>query len=116
MTPSGSNFDRPPPDVSPYDHLVLNDQNGYPIAVSNLYLAGVEIVKGILGEWGKAFNKGVQANNYMGDIFGSLGGAPDFGRGSVNGGRKILPGGQTGEIRAWEPTRGSTRRRGRSRQ
>lgn len=41
------------------------------------------MVEGILNEWETTFAKGIPATNYIGDIFGSLGGVPDFGPGSV---------------------------------
>ncbi len=41
------------------------------------------MVEGILTGWNSTFEKGIPATNYIGDIFGSLGGTPDFGPGSV---------------------------------
>lgn len=41
------------------------------------------MVEGILNEWESTFAKGIPAANYIGDIFGSLGGMPDFGPGSM---------------------------------
>lgn len=41
------------------------------------------MVEGILSEWDSTFAKGILATNYIGDIFGSLGGTPDFGPGSA---------------------------------
>ncbi|KAG2415917.1 hypothetical protein HFD88_007109 [Aspergillus terreus] len=76
---TGSDFDRPPPGVPALQHLVYNDQGGYTPAVENLYRAGVEIVKGILDGWEETFAEGVKPSNYIGDIFGSLGGKPDYG-------------------------------------
>ncbi|KAK3313130.1 purine nucleoside permease-domain-containing protein [Apodospora peruviana] len=83
---TGSNFDRPPPDMSSYDNLLVVQQNGYRIAIENIFLAGIEIVKGIIGNWDCAFRRGIHTSNYVGDIFGSLGGQPDFGPGSLTGG------------------------------
>ncbi|KAI2463500.1 putative purine nucleoside permease [Annulohypoxylon bovei var. microspora] len=88
---SGSDFDRPPPSIGAFEHLRLIDENGFVIAVQNLYLAGVEIVKGILGEWGATYCNGIKATNYIGDIIGTLGGEPDFGSGSVFGGAGFSP-------------------------
>lgn len=45
----------------------------------NIYLAGREVVGGILDGWNSTFARGVNATNYIGDIFGTLGGTPDFG-------------------------------------
>jgi len=67
--------------VSTYEHLVLLDQNGFHIAIDNLFNTGIEIVKGIIHGWNCKFGKGVAAANYIGDIFGTLGGVPDFGPG-----------------------------------
>lgn len=36
-----------------------------------------------MNEWESTFAKGIPATNYIGDIFGSLGGVPDFGPGSA---------------------------------
>ncbi|KAK9774367.1 putative Purine nucleoside permease [Seiridium cardinale] len=80
---TASDFDRPPPGTSAYDHLLISSQGGFTPAVENIYYAGIEIVKGILHSWNCTFAAGVQPTNYIGDIFGSLGGEPDFGLGSV---------------------------------
>ncbi|KAF7561462.1 hypothetical protein G7046_g2683 [Stylonectria norvegica] len=90
---TGSNFDRPPPGRSDWQHLTDAQQNGFFIAVDNIYNAGVEIVKGIVQDWDCSFKEGVIANNYIGDIFGSLGGHPDFGFGSITHGQRIEPNG-----------------------
>ncbi|KAF3764758.1 hypothetical protein M406DRAFT_81119 [Cryphonectria parasitica EP155] len=95
---TGSDFDRPPPGVSAYDHLLIMDQNGFEIAIENIYNAGVEIVKGILDDWNCTFKNGVEPSNYIGDVFGSLGGEPDFGPGSITDGEGVLPDGETGDL------------------
>lgn len=95
---TGSDFDRPPPGVSAYDHLLVMDQNGFEIAIENIYSAGVEIVRGVLDGWNGTFRDGVAASNYIGDVFGSLGGEPDFGPGSITGGDGVLPDGETGDL------------------
>ncbi len=61
-----------------FDHLRELDQNGFPIAIANIYNAGIEIVKGIVKAWDCTYKKGIKPTNYIGDIFGSLGGKPDF--------------------------------------
>lgn len=58
----------------------------------------MEIVKGVLDEWNCTFKDGVKASNYIGDVFGSLGGEPDFGPGSITDGVGVLPGGATGDL------------------
>ncbi|KAH8899165.1 NUP-domain-containing protein [Thozetella sp. PMI_491] len=92
---TGSDFDRPPPGVSPFDHLRVLDQNGFGIAIANIYNAGIEIVKGIIKGWDCTFKNGITPTNYIGDIFGSLGGIPDFGPGSTTGGLGYKPNGGT---------------------
>lgn len=82
---TGSDFDRQPPNVTAYQHL-LEDQDGFPTAAANLGKAGVEIVRGILQGWEQTFQEGMKPTNYIGDIFGSLGGQPDFGPGSQTNG------------------------------
>lgn len=96
---TGSDFDRPPPGVTAFDNLVTADQNGFEIAIENIYNAGVEIVKGILKNWDCTFKKGVTPANYIGDIFGSLGGEPDFGPGSLTDGAGYLPGGASVDLK-----------------
>ncbi|ROV94953.1 hypothetical protein VMCG_08301 [Cytospora schulzeri] len=95
---TGSDFDRPPPGISAYDHLLIMDQNGFDIAVENIYRAGVEIAKGVLADWNCTYKDGLKATNYIGDVFGSLGGEPDFGPGSITDGLGVLPAGQTGDL------------------
>ncbi|KAK2608534.1 hypothetical protein QQS21_002880 [Conoideocrella luteorostrata] len=90
---TGSNFDRPPPQLSDWEHLTRTDQNGFMIAIDNVYNAGVEIVKGIVSDWNCTYKRGIKPSNYIGDIFGSLGGEPDFGFGSLTKGKKVQSGG-----------------------
>jgi len=75
---TASDFDRQAPQQSALDNLFNGQDAGYDPAVLNIYLAGVQVVKGILNEW-NTFSKGIQAQNYLGDILGTLGGSPDFG-------------------------------------
>ncbi|ROW16119.1 hypothetical protein VPNG_01981 [Cytospora leucostoma] len=96
---TGSDFDRPPPGVSAYDNLRVVDQNGFEPAIENIYSAGVEIVKGVLSGWNSTFRDGVKPSNYIGDVFGSLGGEPDFGPGSITDGLGVLPDGETGDLK-----------------
>lgn len=80
---TASDFDRPYPGESPEDNLFYAPQGGFDPAVANIYLAGIKVVEGILNGWNATFAKGINATNYVGDIFGSLGGKPDFGPGSM---------------------------------
>ncbi|KND93812.1 Purine nucleoside permease [Tolypocladium ophioglossoides CBS 100239] len=102
---TGSNFDRPPPDLSDWQHLTNTNQNGFYIAIDNIYNAGIEIVKGIVKEWNCTFRRGISPANYIGDIFGSLGGRPDFGFGSLTGGKRVERAGRTGDLAKLEMER-----------
>ncbi|KAG5951930.1 hypothetical protein E4U53_002001 [Claviceps sorghi] len=95
---TGSNFDRPPPNLTDWEHLTKVDQNGFLVAIDNVYNAGIEIVKGIVANWTCVYSRGINPSNYVGDIFGSLGGQPDFGFGSLTGGRRVEPGGGGGDM------------------
>ncbi|KAF5023727.1 hypothetical protein F66182_4201 [Fusarium sp. NRRL 66182] len=86
-----SNFDRPPPGRTDLEHLFNTQQNGFSIAIDNIFNAGVEIVKGIVQDWDSTFKHGIETDNYVGDIFGSLGSEPDFGFGSLTRGERIAP-------------------------
>lgn len=55
-------------------------------------------MKGVLDGWNCTFKAGVKASNYIGDVFGSLGGEPDFGPGSITDGQGVLPDGETGDL------------------
>lgn len=79
--------------MSTYEHLLVRDQNGFRIAVDNLYATGVAIINGILRSWDCEFEAGIGPTNYIGDILGSLGGDPDFGPGSLTGGVGGMVGG-----------------------
>jgi Purine nucleoside permease (NUP) len=80
---TASDFDREYPGESATYNLFYANQGGFEPSLQNIYLAGVKVVEGILTHWESTFEKGVKPTNYIGDIFGSLGGTPDFGPGSV---------------------------------
>ncbi|KAI1342755.1 purine nucleoside permease [Xylariaceae sp. FL0016] len=80
---SGSDFDRPAPGKSALENLRGADSSGFDAALENMYLAGVEIVRGILDGWDERFEAGIDPTGYVGDVFGSLGGEPDFGNFSM---------------------------------
>jgi purine nucleoside permease len=82
---TASDMDRPYPGQAATSNLFWENQGAFPPAVRNIYLAGVKVVEGILGEWEETFKSGVEATNYVGDILGSIGGTPDFGPGPVAG-------------------------------
>lgn len=81
---TASDFDRPYYGESVEDNLFYADQGGFVPAIQNIYIAGNPIVKGILAAWHSKFEAGIKPKNYIGDIFGTLGGTPDFGPGPVD--------------------------------
>jgi hypothetical protein len=83
----------------------MAQQNGFGIAIANIFNAGIEIVKGIVRDWDKTFKDGITAENYVGDIFGSLGGEPDFGFGSLTLGKRIAKGCKTNDLAVREMDR-----------
>ena len=78
---TASDFDRPYPGASATYNLFYADAGGFEPALENIYRAGIHVVQGILTGWEATFASGVKPHNYIGDIFGSLGGQPDFGPG-----------------------------------
>jgi purine nucleoside permease len=78
---SAADFDRPYPGLPCIDNLFYTNQGAFLSSIANLYLAGTPVVKGILEGWKSKFEAGITPPNYIGDIFGTLGGAPDFGPG-----------------------------------
>lgn len=76
---TGSDFDRPPPGESAFHHLFYSDAGGFLPSLANIYLAGISIVEDIVQEWDSTYERGIRPSNYIGDIFGTLGGVPDFG-------------------------------------
>ncbi|KAF7589723.1 hypothetical protein BBP40_003921 [Aspergillus hancockii] len=78
---TAANFDQPHANQSALQHLRYSDAGGFEPSVQNLYNAGIEVVNGILSGWNTTFAAGVKSTNYIGDIFGTLGGTPDFGPG-----------------------------------
>ncbi|KAK6829462.1 hypothetical protein PG987_010046 [Apiospora arundinis] len=87
-----SDFDRPYPGQSVMDNLI-NGTVGYPIAIENVWVAGNSIARGIISGWDETFKAGIPAQNYVGDVWGVLGGTPDFGPGRASSGNPVvLPG------------------------
>lgn len=78
---TASDFDRPYPGSPAAYNLLYANQGGFEPALENIYRAGIRVVEGILSNWEPTFASGVKPNNYIGDIFGTLGGEPDFGPG-----------------------------------
>ena len=75
---TASDFDRPYTGQADTTNLFYESQ-GFEPGLQNIYLAGVKVVEGIVNGWSQTFCSGINATNYIGDIFGSLGGTPDFG-------------------------------------
>ncbi|KAF5328041.1 hypothetical protein D9758_011119 [Tetrapyrgos nigripes] len=78
-----SDVDRPYPGQTVVEGLFSDQGGAFELSTENLYRAGVEIVQGILDGWEDQFKDGVKPSNYIGDVFGSLGGEPSFGPGSI---------------------------------
>lgn len=76
---TASDFDRPYPEESPTQNLFYFEQGGFGPAIENIFLAGSRVVSGIVDGWQDVFEAGIKPDNYIGDIFGTLGGTPDFG-------------------------------------
>lgn len=77
---TSSDFDRQYDGEAATTNL-FSPQGGFLPAINNLYLAGIKVTEGILHQWDSKFRNGTKAPNYIGDIFNSLGGTPDFGPG-----------------------------------
>ncbi|KAI9794117.1 MAG: hypothetical protein M1835_006798 [Candelina submexicana] len=80
---TASDFDRPFPGEAAITNLFYANQGGFEPALQNIYLAGIKVVEGILVGWEDIYEQGVKPTNYIGDIFGTLGGTPDYGPGSM---------------------------------
>ena len=77
---TAANFDREHPDESVYVNFFFDLSGGFPLSLANLYNAGIKIIQDIVFDnWETVYAAGVPAENYIGDIFGTLGGVPDFG-------------------------------------
>ncbi|KAK8104601.1 purine nucleoside permease-domain-containing protein [Apiospora kogelbergensis] len=105
-----SDFDRPYPGQSVMDNLV-NGTAGYPIAIENVWVAGDSIARGIINCWNETFRAGIPAQNYVGDVWGVLGGTPDFGPGRVSGGKPVVLPGAKGQQLGRKAKRGMRRSR-----
>jgi purine nucleoside permease len=77
---TAADYDRPYVGQSAYQNLFFSGAQGFNLAVTNIYTAGIKVVSDIVENWDQLYVKGITPNNYVGDILGSLGGTPDFGR------------------------------------
>lgn len=80
---TASDMDRPYPGQAATTNLFWANQGAFEPAIQNIYLAGVKIVEGILDAWDSKFAEGIELTNYIGDVYGTIGGTPDFGPGPV---------------------------------
>ncbi len=76
---TAADFDRPPPGETAYHHLIASAAGAFPPSLMNIYLAGIKVVMGVVQQWDHVFGPGISPSNYLGDLFGTLGGKPDFG-------------------------------------
>lgn len=80
---SASDFDREPPSMDPVEYFTKSSRgHAFSTAVTNLYHAGWPFVNDVVKNWEKLYeNNTFTPKNYVGDVFGTLGGNPDFGPG-----------------------------------
>ncbi len=76
---TAANFDRPHPKQSALQHLFYSNSGGFLPSVANIYIAGIKVITDIVDNWDSVYAGGIKPTNYVGDIFGTLGGTPDFG-------------------------------------
>ncbi|KAF2655832.1 purine nucleoside permease [Lophiostoma macrostomum CBS 122681] len=100
---TASDMDRPYIGEAATTNLFWSNQGAFEPAVKNIYLAGVKVVEGILNGWNSTFAPGVKATNYVGDIFGTIGGTPDFGPGAVFNDNPVTSVGKRGVVRRRVP-------------
>lgn len=79
-----SDFSRPPASMSAYEYFFNRTDGGIEASLDNLVIAGTPILHDIIHNWETVYEKGHRyaAENYQGDIYGTLGGTPDFGKSS----------------------------------
>lgn len=79
-----SDYDRPPPSWANDTVGFFNeaDQGGSHVAFVNLVNAGLPFVTDVISNWDSVYKSGdkYKPDNYIGDIYGTLGGTPDFGK------------------------------------
>ncbi|RDX40312.1 purine nucleoside permease [Lentinus brumalis] len=76
---TGSNFDRQYDGQTAVANRFAMLSAGFALSVQNILLAGLPVVTGIVSGWDATFREGVKPSHYVGDIYASLGGTPDFG-------------------------------------
>jgi purine nucleoside permease len=81
-----SDFARAPPSLqNDTVHFFKNvSQGGSSVAITNIWKAGYPIVQDILENWDELYGQGAfSTDEYLGDVFGTLGGVPTFGSGNI---------------------------------
>lgn len=76
-----SNFSRPPPSMAnaTVEFFTKTEKGGIQHSIDNLVKAGMPFVRDVVANWDEYQTKYLP-DNYVGDIFGTLGGTPDFGK------------------------------------
>ncbi|CAI5760696.1 unnamed protein product [Candida verbasci] len=78
-----SDFSTNPPSMNAVDYFFNRKDGGIQASLDNLVIAGKPIITDIVKNWDKQYkNNKYSADNYVGDIFGTVGGKPDFGKDS----------------------------------
>ena len=79
-----SDFAVPPPSMAnnTVKFFTEADQGGIGASLTNLVKAGLPFVHDVIENWDDVYEKGTKyvPDNYIGDIYGTLGGTPDFGK------------------------------------
>lgn len=78
-----SNFVRAPPSFKDsLDFFQNYPKGGIDHSLHNMFVAGYPVVQDIIDNWDTIYSTGysLKPENYIGDIFGTLGGKPDFGK------------------------------------
>ncbi|KAG8883406.1 hypothetical protein FRB97_006688 [Tulasnella sp. 331] len=78
-----ANFDQQGEGQTATQSLLYTSSGGFPLSLANLFNAGIEVVQDIRQNWSTEYQKGIKPTNYIGDVFGTLGGTPDFGPGGT---------------------------------
>ncbi|KAK6198021.1 purine nucleoside permease [Scheffersomyces amazonensis] len=83
-----SNFVKSPDhlNMDPIDFFLNFPKGTIQHALDNLYIGGIPFVNDVVNNWEDIYKSGelFKPDNYIGDILGSLGGKPDFGKDSYH--------------------------------
>ncbi len=81
-----SDFARAPPKYADDTVNFFNNvsQGGSYVAIENIYRAGLPFVNDVIANWASLYEtNSFDSDNYLGDVFGTLGGEPTFGPGAI---------------------------------